>query len=533
MTTGKLKELFAEFLRLDRLQEWEGTAKQCATIMSGQAGQVDARIAAMEEQIQGKLVLNENASASQKEELAKGQQGRPCASLAEKRQQTDTLKEVIGRNTSLIARRADLQQAIDRMTSDMFKERKTAEAEIERVKMKYREIAMELQKTDAILAEKTRIEGAAKEAQAVQAQIEMLQAEIDQSAALITKHQETVHALEISSQEGRQAFKDIDNDKALRDIETAIGEMERAVADRTRDLRELDNDREVSDIRSQIRNTREKMHALDLKDPACQSTTCSFIVSALAARDALPNMEPLLAAKEAQIDGKRKAIEAQIEMIRPALTVKVEQRRTRIEALSMAKKETADRIIKIDKELSGAREDLSISTRALNGTRKRISECRGILAGIKDLSTRAPEIQIAEARKQDLDRQHEEILEKGTKLRGAWKETEAVLSSRIEDERKSLSQVDRQIDVDVDDKLLDDHPGDQPHRKGPDPRHRARDAKARDHMATIQAELTRMADAEKALETARDEKTRLSREVAEWTYLSERLFKEWPAGAGN
>ena len=520
MTTGKLKELFAEFLRLDRLREWECTAKQCAAIISGQAGQIDARIAAMEDQIRGKLVLNEKyLFASQKAELLRDDRAVLLRHLAEKRQQVDTLKEAIRQNASLIARRADMQQTIDRMASDIFKERKTAEAEIERVNMKYREIATELQKIDAILAEKPRIFGAAKEAQAVQAQIEMLQAEIDRSAALITKHQETVHALEISSQEGRQAFKDIDNDKSLRDIATAIGEMERSAADRTRDLRELENDREAYDKRSQIRNNREKMHALDLKDPACQSTTCSFIVSALAARDALPEMEALLAAKEAEIDGKRAAIEAQIETIRPALAVKVEQKRTRIEAMSMAKKEAADRIIKIDKKLNGARGDLSVNTRALNGTQKRISECRDILARIKDLSARAPEIRIAEARKQDLDRQHEEVLDKGMILRGAWKEKETVLSSRIEDERKSLSQIERQIDVGVEDKLRTITLEINNIEKVRIPDIEREIAEVRDRMAAIQAELTRMADAEKALETARYEKTRLSREVAEWTYL--------------
>ena len=520
MTTGKLKELFAEFLRLDRLREWEGTARQCAAIMNGQAGQIDTRIAAMEEQIRGKVVLDEKfLFAIQKAELLRDDKSLLEHDLAKKRQQVDTLKEAIRQNASLIARRADLQQTIDRITSDMLKEQKIAEAEIEQVNMRYREILAELQKINAILAERDRIEGAAKEAQAAQLQIETLQAEIDRSVAVSTKHQETVHALEISSQEGRQAFKDIDNDKALRDIETAIGEMERAIADQTRDLREMENDRETSDMRGQIRDTREKIHALDLKDPACQSTTCSFIVSALAARDALPRMDALLAAKEAKSDGKRKVIEAQVETIRPALIIKAEQRRTQIEALSMAKKEAADRIIKIDKELSDAREGLSVSTCALNGIRKRISECRDILSRIKDLSARAPEITIAEARKQDLDHQHGEALEKGVKLKGAWKEKEMVLSSRIEDERNILSQIERQIDAGVEDKLRMITLSTDNIEKVRLPDIEREITKARDHMATIQAELTRMSDAEKALETVRDEKIRLSKEVAEWTYL--------------
>ena len=206
-------------------------------------------------------------------------------------------------------------------------------------------------------------------------------------------------------------------------------------------------------MRIQIRNTHEKMHALDLKDPACQSTTCSFIVAALAARDALPRMEASLAEKEAEIAEKRKAIEAQIETLHPALTVRVEERRTWIETLSLAKKETADQIIKINKELSRTRDDMSINTRTLNGTQKRISECRNILVRLKDLSACVPEIRIADARKQDLDRQYKEVLEQGIKLRSIWKEKEAVLSSRIEGERKSLSEIERQIDKDSEEQL--------------------------------------------------------------------------------
>jgi DNA repair exonuclease SbcCD ATPase subunit len=44
-------------------------------------------------------------------------------------------------------------------------------------------------------------------------------------------------------------------------------------------------------------------------------------------------------------------------------------------------------------------------------------------------------------------------------------------------------------------------------------------AEARDNMAKLQGDLSRLAEAEKEIETAREEKEKLAREVAEWTYL--------------
>src|SRR4030065_161758 len=53
MTTGQLKTLFAEFLRLDRLQEYEETAKQVINVLTGKSGQIDINIEALGKRMEG------------------------------------------------------------------------------------------------------------------------------------------------------------------------------------------------------------------------------------------------------------------------------------------------------------------------------------------------------------------------------------------------------------------------------------------------------------------------------------------------
>jgi DNA repair protein SbcC/Rad50 len=518
MTTGKLKELFAEFLRLDRYQEWEQTAKQCAAIMAGKVSQVDTRIAALTEQMAGKE-MTRSALAEIEATLTKEitERDRLQAALVSARAQADALKEAVAQNAALLARRADLQRTIDRMTIDLSGEKKAAEGEIEELKTKYRELTVAVEKCDTVLRDKMRIEGAKEEERAALAHMETLQADVERLTVEIQKHQESVHTLEIAYQKTCQELKNIDNDQALQTLETAIGEMSRAVADQKRTLSDLENDRGVNEMRGEIRNRREKMYALDLKDRSCRSTTCSFIVSALAASDGLSDIEAALAKREEQAAAQKKAIEEEIGRIDTALIVKVGEKRVRIEALTNTKKGTANRIIVIEKELQEARAYLSKSTRDTERTRRQISEDRTTRARLKDLSARAPEIKIAEARRADLEKQRADVARTGKQKREAWDTRENSVRAVIECEHRKLDGIviDQQAEENLRSVSLEI--GNIEKVRIPDIEHAI--TKMRDNMAKLQGDLARLVEAEKGIEAAREEKDRLSREVSEWTYL--------------
>ena len=520
MTTGKLKELFAEFLRLDRYQEWENTAKECAAVMAGKIAQVDARIGALEEQTKNKDATEEQyRSIAQKAEFLKDDRTVIEHDLEGKRKQADALKETIAQNAGQLVRKADLQRTIDRMTIDLSGEKAAAEGEIESLKAKYREQTAEIEKVDAILKDKARIEGAAEEEKATTAHLETLHVDAERMTGEINKQREKVHVLEIALQELRQALKAQADNETARNLREEIAGIDRIIMEQERLLKDLDPQRDVDarTIMAKIDAAREKMTALDLKDPSCQSTTCSFIVAALAEKDQLPALEKALESREAALSARANEASAIIARHKKEGLDKVAEQTALIETISKSKAALEEQIRTAEHDFKNQQQILISTGELLSMTRQQIAKDRDAIGKLKELASRLPEVRIAEARRADLERQRAETAERGKEKREAWTNRENTLKLMMQSERDRLDAI--RIDFQAEEKLdtVNTELGNIEKVRIP---HVDRViAEARDNMAKLQGDLSRLAEAEKEIETAREEKEKLAREVVEWTYL--------------
>jgi len=522
MTTGKLKELFAEFLRLDRLQGWEDTAKQCATVMNGQVGQVDARIAALTETVKGASEVD-NQLARFHGELDAAQKHREimAASLAEHRKSADALKEVITKSSAMIARKADLERTIARMNEDMAKENKAAEGEIESLKVKYRELSGLVQKCDAVLTERGKIEGAAVEEKATLALIETLQKELDRVAGEYEKAKEEDHVIRGSQQEIIQELKALDDDAELRGLREELANIDRLITDQERNVKKCDpaKDADAQILIGKINAARQQLKALELKDPECLSTTCSFITAALAAKEQIPALEKELDFRNATLRGWQEEAEKTIERYITEKREKASALDHRFIAVVELKTATQERIEKLVEDHNKVRQTVLDRSGLLDSNRGKIKAARQSLEALKILASRVPEIAIAEARKQDLEKQLAEVKENGTAKRVHWERRQRDLALDIGNEQIKLYDIDRQIDAEAEQKLKTVNAEIKDIETVRIPGIEKEIQTSREKIAQVKAELDRIAGAEKELESAKEEKERLAREVSEWTYL--------------
>ncbi len=334
MTTGVFQSLLADFLYLQKYAIWEDTSKQCANAIMAQMNQITARIDALQKQLSARDELNtayaqEMAAA----ESLENQKNSLVGNLSALKKRADELREIITANTLAQQRRADIVAQKGRGEADLAAEKVVAEAEIETLKAKYREINAEVVKVEAILREKDAVLKASEREKELQAAISTILPEIDRLNEELSKHQESVHTVDLEIQKIEASIRDLDNDQIIqtlqkeladldRDIKDEvhalelavnkyaaerkaldsdegkkkivadISDLDRTIADRQRDLVDLDNDRLLHSLDSEVKRLADRVAERGgyefLPGQPCSSTTCISVIAATKAAEELP-----------------------------------------------------------------------------------------------------------------------------------------------------------------------------------------------------------------------------------------------------
>lgn len=472
MRTGELKTLFGEFLRLGRYQKWEDTAKQCGNILNGKAGQIETRIKTLSEQVAGKDETTEKyMSLGRSVEFLKDDQHILKESLVEKRLIVNDLNKAISNNKVWIARKADIETSIAKLTNDRDTEKSVAEAEIESLKGKWRELAEELKKHNAILQDKEAIEGAAAKERELTEKIEQLSQEIEGINERVNLGQKAVHELETEIQGRKNILQNL--------MKEIIDPAKDAV---------------LVSLRSRAAHLKGKMLDLDRKDKDCQSVTCSFIKGALDAAGLLPVVEEDIADREAAIQAGNENSKGAYTLIDGDLKEQTEM-------------------------LKGARVVLQTGNQALEEKRKALATLRYDVVKIKELAAKASIVQVAEQRKADIEKQQAEITEQGKTKREVINKRVADFDLEIDAKKVEAEECERSIDHDAESRLKALAAEIEKVETVDLPQVERDIQESREKLATLKAELEKIQEAEKELEQVRKEKDRLAGDVSHWRYL--------------
>ena len=152
MRTGELKALFAEFLRLDRLQDYEETAKQVINVLTGKSGQIDINIDTLKKRMEG---IEDLRSEIEKLTSLKADQEKNKAEQTEKlktaQSEREKLKEDIARNEVLQKQVESMAATIADMEKSRDQEGATVEAQLNKLRTQYQEASREIAEADKIL----------------------------------------------------------------------------------------------------------------------------------------------------------------------------------------------------------------------------------------------------------------------------------------------------------------------------------------------------------------------------------------------
>ena len=474
MTTGVFRELLREFLNLQKYSVYEDTAKQAANIYQGKAGQLDARVTTLQENISVKeMKESERSAAGSKAAFLQDDKTLLLHDLEEKRQQIDALKETINKNALVLERKKDLQAQIERVEGELAKEKATAEKEISALAVKYREIKLDIDKQFFPAPLKESIEKAADNVRELESGLTGLAAQIEEENQNVPVYQKRGHDLETDLAELRQQVKDLENDREIATL-----------------------DRELHRITGQLGNKFDLSKPLAGRAEDCASTTCSFIVSALQAEKEIPELEFQKRDIEGALAARKKFI----------VTAKI--------ALD-------DQIKTATHDLGNAQQILISTTDLLTVRRAKLTSIRQEIATQKALADRLPDVRFAEIRKADLEKQLVEVTEQGTNKKNLWVAKENAYHTRINELCDDRMVIDGQLleFAGAETKLQGVLWDIREIENSKLPAIETEIQTARNKIAALDAELSRIAEAEAELVEVLHQKELLVRNVSSWRYL--------------
>ena len=525
MTTGKLKELFAEFLRLDKLSEYEATAKQCAAVIGGKVSQIDMRIAALKGKAAGKDETNAKiAHGYDKLRVGEEAKTRLIAQTAEITARMDELKAAAARAQSDRQRLQDAQAALLRLENNRDTYLSLQKEDIAALLAKHASLTAEARNCDIIITLSDQINGAAQRERDIAARLESLQGELTTATGKQAEIQAKNNADSIAFSDIRQAMTRLKDDAELRRLDALVKDIDSDIEDEDRTLRELSDDRIIHDLTTQIKQAQGKLVTLTMKDPACTSTTCSFIVDALRAQESLGTIEAQLAARTEEIATGKVAAEQRIADKRTAKAVAVAARAQRATEIDSEMKLLAAHAKAAESALHAVINENIMIIDGIETTKRKIDTAKTELASVKAMAARQGELQVAIARKADLSTAIAEIVEAGKTARTKMDAADQRLQDEIAEQRKSIAAIANEIDPAVDQKLAQAR---EELNTIAETSSRIDDeiSAARDNITRMNADLVRIVDAEREIATAQGQRDAAAKTAAEWTYLKDACGK--------
>jgi DNA repair exonuclease SbcCD ATPase subunit len=261
MTTGDLKKLFSEFLKLERYVRWEDISKQCRSLLI-------SRASSLERDIESLRILTEGY-AEAGTALSSAQAGKKALELRliglsldlEKSEaELAAVQADIQKNELIKTEIAGLEDTQERLSAEIENDQRRSEIELSDLRTRYQAFKLDIVDLCGLLANQIEIKQAASAKLKLTADLakdRKLLADLTRShfAAIGAISQEETAANENLARQKRKI------DLAKNNIKTLELKLRHAIAKET---------------------------DLNKRDPECISKTCSFILSALAAHQDIP-----------------------------------------------------------------------------------------------------------------------------------------------------------------------------------------------------------------------------------------------------
>lgn len=393
MTTGDLKKLFSEFLQLHRLVDWENTSKQCANIRGGQIEKIHQDIEDISFKIARRGDLDEMVRVAKQDlQTAEHKHGELVSTLDDVNLDLEAERDKIANNELARARIGDIEKELAGIKDEVADDVETEDKNLEDMRDDVSVIKSGIMECGELLLNETAIRAAAEKEKVLAGEVETLGADI------------------VKLWDQYQAAKE------------ALDGKEKRRADLIHDLDKLNSDPELRGLKQNAETCRKLMAVFESIDPNCDSKVCGLITHALDAKKSLPDIEKRIT-----------------DMVEISEKVKAHCTST-IEA--------------VDAEIQKTRPYAAERKEAYDTCKQVLQTRQGYLKTAKELAADLPRVEVAAARKIDLEKQHGELVEKGKEKKAAMVRDAEMNANRVDNIERKVAEIRSTIDAEAEKKII-------------------------------------------------------------------------------
>ncbi|PKN36717.1 MAG: hypothetical protein CVU62_13365 [Deltaproteobacteria bacterium HGW-Deltaproteobacteria-2] len=469
MTEGEFKGLLVEFLNLDKLAGWETASKENITAVSGQLEQVDKQILILNNKLAGYEDLKAKLD-SYKENYADNEIS--IDALKKKRveyqAELESLRDKKSKQEVLIAQKANIEAKITELNNTLAKEQEISDGELNALRDAYKELQGKIKENEALLTQADEINSAAEREREIQGKIDLLSGQIDGYVSALSGNQ-----------------------KCLDEITADLSCIQGGINDCEKDIVKWKNNHEATALQNSFDQALKQSEILEKRDPSCQSSTCSFIVAALKAKEELPGLGSALGKKINEVSDNLSWLNDLLASLK-------------------------DERITLEEKTTNAKIEINRINGLSGDARKDVARLRLELTKVKDLAGKKTALAVAQSQYESVTKQMEENATKGKELKVKWENRKSDLDGSIADATAALSEIT--IDNEVDNHIAQVKNAtlhiDEEIRQYENDLNNTRAT-----IMKLETELLSMAEVEKDIHAATAEKIALQHDISDWTYL--------------
>ncbi|MBI9092996.1 MAG: SMC family ATPase [Desulfobacterium sp.] len=254
MTTGQVKQLFVEFLRLDRLTGYENAAKKCIGVLHGMGLQEERGIDTLKERIgQFGAIEVELHRVVEDEERITGDRAAEEKFLKEAVDKIETLKETLAQNKVNTERVKDLDSDIQAIHDEISVRKMKIAEQYSDIDLRLFSSTQSAEQLRATIARKEELLAAADQVKVLEGDIEALKETLSHNEINTKRRDElqrdiTIIHSEITDRKGESSNQEQKIDQEIADAKTDVSNLNPIIA-KTEEIRgaageamELDED---------------------------------------------------------------------------------------------------------------------------------------------------------------------------------------------------------------------------------------------------------------------------------------------------
>ena len=466
MTTGKIKELFVEFLRIERLAEYEAKAKEGISFFQKKLDKLSGEISACEESLKD----FEHTEAEIKQADIKIKSKRFDIDEIEKtiessEKEIAALKDRSLQQAENIKRKVEIEARLKKLIADHEDIASKIDIESGKHSTKLHEFEREIISIDTILADKDKILNASARIENLEKWekyfSECFECSIDEQA----KFDQGIKDIDQKKSDISKKITDLENDLILDGLKTTVKYCESMKVELDSNhsilnskLKSANNDFSLLQASQAVIACKEKI-AVSI-DPDCISKTCPAIKMVSSAKEELPLLEKAEQETKIKVDAIIDEIETAIKICTASLIDigdRVERCSMGCDMHSIKIYDEIRNLMKESDKLSGEKasiySDFLIINEFKGFYKSKLSSTRDMIGALKDLSSKKSQVEIAEEKKLSIEKQIAQLENDFAEKKKDHADRVHALSIDITKEKNIVSSIDAGLDLELDKKL--------------------------------------------------------------------------------